>query len=366
MEPEYSDTERMYFGEPEVALGDAALDLQPMQGFDDELAEVQQHLQLQQQEPQGPHTLSPVDEDESAPASVEPPEVEDEASSGEAGERRGQPPVLCLSHGKVFLAAAFTWLEDHGVTEADVWKAGHAAFTVLEGSTDGKPLEPCAKCCRSGKPNVVVGLTAGTKAVSVKHSDGLVEFVFDRCKSRCNSSRLHLGGRVLLSMNIKNKAGELVVCVKSSPLALCSKPSANAAAGSRPGRKKRAEAASAAAVKAAPSEDGAPASGHQTPVPAQPPEDSGDAAPAEPVHESPPHTAMVQNESVKLQFLEQVQVGQLLQLLVLQGILQGQSLKQPEPEVEQPRRRLKGTSDGLEQEKEEEVQAGPSQLFLHQ
>eukprot|EP00727_Mastigamoeba_balamuthi_P005929 m51a1_g1956 hypothetical protein (193) ;mRNA; r:1027965-1049094 len=83
-------------------------------------------------------------------------------------------------------------------------------------------LQLCSKSSlQVFRPNVSVEC-AREAPVPLWQGDEVV-FVFDRCRSWCNSSRLHLGGKVVLLLEIANARGAVVSRLQSDRLQLCSK-----------------------------------------------------------------------------------------------------------------------------------------------
>eukprot|EP00727_Mastigamoeba_balamuthi_P007857 m51a1_g3692 hypothetical protein (195) ;mRNA; f:354496-355306 len=145
---------------------------------------------------------------------------------------------------QVTLTAPKTWLEGLGVTPACVRTAGLGATLQIEPSlrvaNQPSELQPCSKCCAPrGKPNIAI---SGEMCTSDGSSAAETAFTFFRCVSYCNSSRLHLGGRVCIVMTITAEDGRFAARVTSEPLSMLSA----AAQSSR---------AAKAAAAAAPAED---------------------------------------------------------------------------------------------------------------
>eukprot|EP00727_Mastigamoeba_balamuthi_P011590 m51a1_g7053 hypothetical protein (202) ;mRNA; r:154901-160222 len=83
-------------------------------------------------------------------------------------------------------------------------------------------LGPCGRCSEGSRmPPVVISGEMGEEA-SGKRDHRL--FVFYRCLSFCNSSRLHLGGDIVVALTIRH-GGAVAARVLSEPLALYSKTS---------------------------------------------------------------------------------------------------------------------------------------------
>eukprot|EP00727_Mastigamoeba_balamuthi_P003476 m51a1_g13125 hypothetical protein (256) ;mRNA; r:1390-2550 len=140
------------------------------------------------------------------------------------------PPRLWVSQTRIFRTATFevciaaraAWLESNAVTPDAVWKSGRNA--VLLNCLENRTLEPCPRCCVPiSKPNVSVECSS-TTPTPAQQGDELV-FVFDEF---CNSSRLHLGGKVVLLVEIADARGAVVCRLHSDRLLLCSKSSFHA------------------------------------------------------------------------------------------------------------------------------------------
>eukprot|EP00727_Mastigamoeba_balamuthi_P008499 m51a1_g4271 hypothetical protein (242) ;mRNA; f:304590-305584 len=127
------------------------------------------------------------------------------------------PPRMWASSSKVFVSAPFqvtftagaTWMQQHGVTEASVRDAAGSARLFLEGSTHHADAALGSSIAEAAAP------AAGAGTVVVK---------FNYCRSYCNSSRLHLGGRVVVVLELLDGLGNVVARPQTQPLMLCSKP----------------------------------------------------------------------------------------------------------------------------------------------
>eukprot|EP00727_Mastigamoeba_balamuthi_P008701 m51a1_g4453 hypothetical protein (225) ;mRNA; f:165289-166393 len=135
------------------------------------------------------------------------------------------PPRLWVSQTRIFRTATFevciaaraAWLDSNAVTAEAVWRSGRSA--VLLNCFEDRTLEPCSRCCVPvSKPNVTVECSSASPS-PVQQGDELV-FVFDEY---CNSSRLHLGGKVVLLVEIVDTRGAVVCRLHSDRLDLCSK-----------------------------------------------------------------------------------------------------------------------------------------------
>eukprot|EP00727_Mastigamoeba_balamuthi_P007747 m51a1_g3593 hypothetical protein (156) ;mRNA; r:1168498-1169521 len=105
---------------------------------------------------------------------------------------------------------------------AETIRAACTAATVrLEGGEHGPDLGPCAKCCGQ-RPRKLITIGGPALEIPREAGDGRVRvFVFDRCKSNCNTSRLHMGGRVVVVVTVRGPQGPIAEAV-SEPLALVS------------------------------------------------------------------------------------------------------------------------------------------------
>eukprot|EP00727_Mastigamoeba_balamuthi_P009509 m51a1_g5180 hypothetical protein (252) ;mRNA; r:160606-161594 len=152
---------------------------------------------------------------------------------------RALGPALTISSTKVYLSAPFTvtvvvkrqWMGECGLTASDIWSSCIGATLHLDGAPSRAPLEPCDRCCRGKHNNIAIG--ASDKHRKATGTDDELVFVFDRCRSFCNSSRLHLGGRVVLVIDMRNASGEAVARLESEPFTLCSKSARHAALASK-------------------------------------------------------------------------------------------------------------------------------------
>eukprot|EP00727_Mastigamoeba_balamuthi_P005923 m51a1_g1950 hypothetical protein (1855) ;mRNA; r:984815-1006833 len=134
--------------------------------------------------------------------------------------------TLTKSTESVSVAVDPRWLAAHDLSPSCIWKSGRSAVLCPD-SINARPLAPCPKCCQpSGKPNVLLGYSAASPDPAAQGAE--LVFVFDDCRSYCNSSRLHLGGMVVLCLEIADGAGAVVVRLRSQPFALCSKSSLQA------------------------------------------------------------------------------------------------------------------------------------------
>eukprot|EP00727_Mastigamoeba_balamuthi_P007238 m51a1_g3134 hypothetical protein (274) ;mRNA; r:282293-283758 len=105
---------------------------------------------------------------------------------------------------KVTICAGVSWLQRQGIEPQAIWTAGQ---------------KPC--CVPYNKPTLSLGCTSRTPAPTIEGDE--LTFEFDYCRSHCNSSRLHLGGRVILMLQIRNRKGEVAAIVRSEPLVLAAK-----------------------------------------------------------------------------------------------------------------------------------------------
>eukprot|EP00727_Mastigamoeba_balamuthi_P013083 m51a1_g8398 hypothetical protein (258) ;mRNA; r:227073-228334 len=109
-----------------------------------------------------------------------------------------------MSYIPVTCVVPAVWMQHCGVTPEDIRHAAEHATLHLEGRESEAPLDPCAKCCAPlSRPNVCMGRAMAELAPS----EHLRSFFFDRCVPNCNSSRLHLGEKVVLVFEIRRADG---------------------------------------------------------------------------------------------------------------------------------------------------------------
>eukprot|EP00727_Mastigamoeba_balamuthi_P000181 m51a1_g1016 hypothetical protein (352) ;mRNA; f:622959-627518 len=99
-----------------------------------------------------------------------------------------------------------------------VVSACERASVRLEGDEHGRDLGPCQKCCGM-HPKKLVAIT-GTFREKTQGRERV--FMFTRCTTNCNTSRLHMGGRVVLVVTVRGPRGALAEAV-SAPLSLVSR-----------------------------------------------------------------------------------------------------------------------------------------------
>eukprot|EP00727_Mastigamoeba_balamuthi_P004468 m51a1_g14019 hypothetical protein (219) ;mRNA; r:1105202-1106075 len=139
------------------------------------------------------------------------------------------PPRIWASDSKVTFEAGVSWMAEHRVTDAHVrFQAGRAKL-YPEGSTlEGDEVPTCQRCCAKKGANVTLGFTpangSGDPAATEYTPSGTCVVRFDYCRSHCNSSRLHLGGRVVIVVDVLDSRGDVVARPHTQPLMLCSKP----------------------------------------------------------------------------------------------------------------------------------------------
>eukprot|EP00727_Mastigamoeba_balamuthi_P012524 m51a1_g7895 hypothetical protein (705) ;mRNA; f:104194-115408 len=116
------------------------------------------------------------------------------------------------------------WME-HNRLGTEAIKAACAAASVRkEGDDSGEDLGPCTRCCatRPKRPITIGGFAREEPPESSGGKERV--FVFDRCKSHCNTSRLHVGGRVVVVVTVRGPLGPLAEAL-SEPLTLVSRSS---------------------------------------------------------------------------------------------------------------------------------------------
>eukprot|EP00727_Mastigamoeba_balamuthi_P004036 m51a1_g1363 hypothetical protein (246) ;mRNA; r:397197-398258 len=145
------------------------------------------------------------------------------------------PAYLAVSSSIVYRMAPFhvclvarsDWMQQMGVTPDGIHDAARSSQALLHECEEQMPPQPCAKCCRGrGLPNLLLdhrmlevpSLQPGTRT-----------FLFDRCISFCNSSRLHLGGRLVIEFVLRSRTGAVALRVLSEPILLQSKTTCRAA-----------------------------------------------------------------------------------------------------------------------------------------
>eukprot|EP00727_Mastigamoeba_balamuthi_P000470 m51a1_g1042 hypothetical protein (471) ;mRNA; r:732253-736151 len=85
-------------------------------------------------------------------------------------------------------------------------------------------LGPCARCCGDHHQKLVAIQDSGLEQAAAETGGRCRAFVFGRCTTNCNTSRLHLGGRVVLVVTVGSPMGSLAEAV-SAPLTLVSRSS---------------------------------------------------------------------------------------------------------------------------------------------
>eukprot|EP00727_Mastigamoeba_balamuthi_P010213 m51a1_g5814 hypothetical protein (159) ;mRNA; r:180472-181434 len=115
-------------------------------------------------------------------------------------------------------------MQNTGVTPDDIRKAGRTATVHSAGRQEAAATGPCGKCGGKGRNRRQPVVISGEMGEEIAESPSDRLFVFYRCLSFCSSSRLHLGGHVVLVLCVHH-SGALVTRVVSQPLALCSKSS---------------------------------------------------------------------------------------------------------------------------------------------
>eukprot|EP00727_Mastigamoeba_balamuthi_P012262 m51a1_g7659 hypothetical protein (255) ;mRNA; f:413210-416926 len=112
------------------------------------------------------------------------------------------------------------WMREQGVGVEAIRAACAGAVVRLEGQEQNLP--PCTRCSKR-RPKRLVTIGHPVRVESRAESDGRERvFVFSQCKSNCNSSRLHLGGRVVIVVAIRGPQG-LIAEALSEPLVLVSR-----------------------------------------------------------------------------------------------------------------------------------------------
>eukprot|EP00727_Mastigamoeba_balamuthi_P008903 m51a1_g4635 hypothetical protein (278) ;mRNA; r:331525-332830 len=124
----------------------------------------------------------------------------------------------------VTIAIGSQWMAARGVRDEDVYAAADKALAYPESSRT-TALGHCSACRESARQHRVVRLAASaTAAAPAFPRAGLRLFVFDECRSYCSSSRTHLGGRVVIGVEIRGASGSVVARAFSEALSLCASP----------------------------------------------------------------------------------------------------------------------------------------------
>eukprot|EP00727_Mastigamoeba_balamuthi_P008369 m51a1_g4154 hypothetical protein (214) ;mRNA; f:251639-252721 len=111
-------------------------------------------------------------------------------------------------HFEVVCLARAEWMSANGIERESIRNAGVRSQVLLEGSEDA--LKPCPRCCvPRHRQNVVV---SPDMAESPEAAPGY-----------CNSSRLHLGGRVVIVFRIVGSAGVELARAQTEPVVLHAK-----------------------------------------------------------------------------------------------------------------------------------------------
>eukprot|EP00727_Mastigamoeba_balamuthi_P004360 m51a1_g13922 hypothetical protein (179) ;mRNA; r:817396-818246 len=138
-----------------------------------------------------------------------------------------EEPYLLVSSRQVHRTVPFEitcvtppgWMEVRGVTVADIKDAAARSTVHFESDVDDQPIRPCTKCCvAKRKPIIAIG--AHMREMPASEMGRC--FVFENCFSYCNSSRLHLGDRVVVVFRIFGADGSLAARAMSQPIALLS------------------------------------------------------------------------------------------------------------------------------------------------
>eukprot|EP00727_Mastigamoeba_balamuthi_P000192 m51a1_g1017 hypothetical protein (374) ;mRNA; f:630645-635005 len=106
----------------------------------------------------------------------------------------------------------------HSLDSGAIASACEHASVRLEGDENGTDLGPCQRCS-AAHPKKLVTIAGAFR----EHCDGRERvLVFSRCSTNCNTSRLHVGGRVVLVVTVRGPCGPLAEAV-SAPLSLVSR-----------------------------------------------------------------------------------------------------------------------------------------------
>eukprot|EP00727_Mastigamoeba_balamuthi_P012523 m51a1_g7894 hypothetical protein (207) ;mRNA; f:101753-102681 len=126
--------------------------------------------------------------------------------------RRAQVSVVCDAE----------WMDANRLGTEAIRSACSAAAVRLEGDVHGPDVGPCTRCCGQ-RPKKLIAIEGLVPAESRQAGDSCERvFVFAQCKSHCNTSRLHVGGRVVVVVTVRGPLGPLAEAL-SEPLALTSR-----------------------------------------------------------------------------------------------------------------------------------------------
>eukprot|EP00727_Mastigamoeba_balamuthi_P008714 m51a1_g4465 hypothetical protein (333) ;mRNA; r:206478-211694 len=119
-----------------------------------------------------------------------------------------------------------SWMGEHGLGPEHIRRAALDAVVVRRGAKETSVPVSCPKCCtRSGRQVIEVGSAMYesfcSSTVSDPQSSPSREFIFGAPKT---SSRLHIGGKVELVMQIRDPGDIVVATLRSVPICLLSKP----------------------------------------------------------------------------------------------------------------------------------------------
>eukprot|EP00727_Mastigamoeba_balamuthi_P008759 m51a1_g4505 hypothetical protein (238) ;mRNA; r:380878-381863 len=149
------------------------------------------------------------------------------------------PPRVWASSSKVYFLSPFqvtfeaglAWMAEHHITEELVRDQAGRAKLLLAGSghrreDEASELPPCQRCCSARGANVTLGFSTAyfSSHAADSAATGTCVVHFDDCRSHCNSSRLHLGGCVVIEFEVVDSLGHVVARPRTQPLMLCSKP----------------------------------------------------------------------------------------------------------------------------------------------
>eukprot|EP00727_Mastigamoeba_balamuthi_P005071 m51a1_g14562 hypothetical protein (484) ;mRNA; r:1036076-1039942 len=139
--------------------------------------------------------------------------------------RVSSPSVNRCRPFEVVCIARTEWMAANRLERESIRIAGVRAQAYREGSPDKSPLEPCPRCCAPRHRQNIFVSPEMTEISGSEAQPGFRIFRFSSCFSYCNSSRLHLGGRVVIVFRIVNSEGLELARATTEPLVLHAKTS---------------------------------------------------------------------------------------------------------------------------------------------
>eukprot|EP00727_Mastigamoeba_balamuthi_P006872 m51a1_g2805 hypothetical protein (1154) ;mRNA; r:98489-117997 len=136
-----------------------------------------------------------------------------------APEERGEDELL---QSALRVVCGAQWMAEQGLGTEAIKAACAGAMVRLEGRENGQNLGPCARCCRSRLKKLITIEGSAREEPRIKGVSQERTFLFERCKSNCNTSRLHMGGRVVIVVAVMGPQGPIAEAA-TYPLTLVSK-----------------------------------------------------------------------------------------------------------------------------------------------